>query len=289
VEIRTGLVHFGRQEHFAGMRTYYINLHARTDRRAFMEAQFARLGIEAERIAATTPADIQPEDLARYCDATEAAWLAPAELAGSLSHRRAWRALLDRDLPCALIVEDDVYLSSYLPAFLEDIEPDCDGLDIIRIETRKRRINLSASMAERKEGVTLHRPFSFEWGAAGYIISRTGARKLLAAERFFDLPVDDSIFHPASTLFADLAIRQTVPGLCTPGDALANSDESDLWKSNIHLDRSSRFQTSGAPLKGHRKIAREMRRLWLQAGNLAADALNYLRFGARWTIIPFRA
>jgi hypothetical protein len=79
-----------------------------------------------------------------------------------------------------------------------------------------------------------------------------------------------------------------VPGLCTPGDALENSGASGLWESNIHLDRSSRFQISGEPLKGYRKIAREMRRLGFQARNLGADALNYLRFGARWTTIPFR-
>ena len=271
------------------MRSYYINLDARTDRRAYMETQFARLGIEAERIAATTPADIEPEALARHCDTGKSIWIAPAELAGSLSHRKAWRTMLERGLPHALILEDDVCLSSCLPAFLEDIGPDCEGVDIIRIETRSRRISLSAPMASKKQGFSLHRPFSFEWGAAGYIISAACARRLLAVDGFFDLPVDNLMFHPASSLYASLTIRQTVPGLCTPGDAVENSGGNGLWESNIHLDRSSRFHISGEPLKGHRKIAREMRRLWLQARNLGAGSLNYLRFGARWTTIPFRA
>lgn len=270
------------------MKTFYINLDSRRDRRTFMESQFATLGISAERITATTPVEIDPEYLASHCDPTKKIWIAPAELAASFSHRKIWQKMLDEGLPCALIFEDDVYLSSYLPAFLEDIEPDCEGLDLIRIETRYRSIYLSAPMANRRDGMRLHRPLSFEWGCAGYIITAAGARKLLAVENWFALPVDNMMFDPTSSVFAELNIRQTVPGLCADGYAIDKSSDVGLWKSNIHDDRNIRYQDSRLSVSRGEKRRRELRRIGRQFRNLPVVTLNYLRFGARWRIIPFR-
>jgi glycosyl transferase family 25 len=269
------------------MRTFYINLDSRADRQAFMEAQFATLGIAAQRIAATTPAEIDPESLARHCNRANKNWIDPAELAVSFSHRKAWRAMLDEDLPCALILEDDVYLSSSLPTFLEDIKRDGAGLDLIRIETRYRTVCLSASVASTKHGVKLHRPLSFEWGCAGYVITAACARKLLAVEEWFVMPVDNMMFDPASSVFAALKIRQTVPGLCADGAAIDKS-ETGLWKSNIHDGRSTRYQVDKPPVARGKKLPRELRRIGRQIRGLQVVIYNYLFLGARWRTIPFR-
>lgn len=270
------------------MKTYYINLDTRPDRRTFMETQFAALGISAERIAATTPAEIGPEFLKRHCDPINKIWIAPTELAVSLSHRKTWQAMLDEGLPCALVLEDDVYLSSYLPAFLEDIELDCDALDLIRIETRYRSIYLSASVTNKRHGVKLHRPLSFEWGCAGYVITAACARRLLAVEDWFAMPVDNMIFDPESSVFAGLKTRQTVPGLCAAGYAVDKSDEVGLWKSNIQDDRDARHKSIVFPIARGRKLGRELRRVRSQIGNFLALVVNYLLFGYRWRIIPFQ-
>lgn len=276
------------------MRTFYINLDSRLDRRAFMETQFATLGLSAHRIAAMTPAEIDPECLARHCNPTSKTWITPVEVAVAFSHRKAWQAMLEEGLPCALIFEDDVYLSSYLPVFLEDIRPDCESLDLIRIETRRRSVYLSGSVARKKHGIRLHRPLSFEWGAAGYIITAACARKLLAVDDWFVMPVDNMMFDPKSRVFAELKIRQTVPGLCAAGYEIDNADEVGLWKSDVHNDRNTRHQGESVLTAGqkklvarHKKLARELRRIERQIIGLPVFILNYL-LGTRWRIIPFR-
>ena len=61
------------------MKAYYINLARRTDRRASMDAQLARLGIDAERIEAVTPADISVGDLHLYTGLHNADHVTPPE------------------------------------------------------------------------------------------------------------------------------------------------------------------------------------------------------------------
>src|ERR1700748_961603 len=85
---------------------FYINLDARTDRRGFMERQFGLLGLEAERVPAITP-DVLPPEALQFCDERRDRWVSPVELACAFSHRRAWQLVVERNLPGALIFEDD--------------------------------------------------------------------------------------------------------------------------------------------------------------------------------------
>ncbi len=45
---------------------YYINVASRVDRRQFMEEQFARLGIAAERVDAVTPLEVSDARMAAH-------------------------------------------------------------------------------------------------------------------------------------------------------------------------------------------------------------------------------
>jgi GR25 family glycosyltransferase involved in LPS biosynthesis len=75
---------------------FYINLDSRTDRRAFMEAQFAALGMDVERLQATTPDTISREEIAPLAMEEIRAALSPVEVAASISHFRIWQVLLHR-------------------------------------------------------------------------------------------------------------------------------------------------------------------------------------------------
>src|SRR5690242_19024849 len=99
------------------MQIYYINMARRTDRRAFMEAQLAKLGLEATRIEAVTPETF----LASAVTASRGR-LTPVALSCSLSHVKAAEALLASGDPCALILEDDAILSTRLPEFLAALD-----------------------------------------------------------------------------------------------------------------------------------------------------------------------
>ncbi len=71
-----------------------------------MEQHLAEHGVLAERLRATTPADLPDELLVRAADR-----LSPGELACTASYLAAWRLVRARSLPHALVLEDDCVLA----------------------------------------------------------------------------------------------------------------------------------------------------------------------------------
>jgi glycosyl transferase, family 25 len=190
---------------------YYINLATRPDRRDFMEAQLAALGLAGTRIEAATPADLTAEEVALYCDGHQPRYLRRKELACTRSHERAWQAMLDAGEGRALILEDDAELSPHLPAFLAEI--DCFDTDIVRLEATGPRIRVFPPKAASNSGIDL-RPFrSTPVGAAGYILKAAAAKHLLGHPAFRQRQTDLVLYDPFEEPGASLTRLQTVPGL----------------------------------------------------------------------------
>ena len=84
--------------HFDKYNTFCISLESKPDRWARMEARFAYFGIECTRWLATTPSQVSD----RFYD-----YLNGGQRACGQSHINIWRHMIDRDLPYALILEDD--------------------------------------------------------------------------------------------------------------------------------------------------------------------------------------
>src|SRR4051812_45910540 len=97
---------------------YYINLANRPERRDFMERQFARLGLVAQRIEAATVADV-PADAISWGGHPHNPWpMMPGELPVNYSHRKFWQALVASGALSAVILEDDAVMDDTLPAIL---------------------------------------------------------------------------------------------------------------------------------------------------------------------------
>lgn len=214
---------------------FYINLARRTDRRRFMEGQFAAMGLEAERVEAFTPAGVPVASLARWTDPVRPRHVSPPELACTFSHRKAWRLVVERELPVACILEDDACLS---PAFAKLIaaEPDLSGFEVVKIEQRNLPAALGRKVGLLMPGIGLHRPYSFAQGGCGYLVSQAGARKLLARSVPLDQPLDHLLFNPDEAVFHRMAVALAMPGLMMPADRLRqdgtvpDSDIVDAWQ-----------------------------------------------------------
>lgn len=193
---------------------YYINLPFRSDRRTFMEDQFERLGLQAKRIAARQPAELEPDFLARHADPRRALFLSPPQLSCTASHIEVWRTMLADGVARALIVEDDALLAPALPAFLREL-PELP-FDLIRIETCRRPLLCSDPIPGVEiAGVRLRRFRSTGWGSAGYVITADAARRLLERTDLFDRPTDVTLFCPIERPGSTLRLAQTDPALCT--------------------------------------------------------------------------
>ena len=158
------------------MRVICINLDRSPRRWAFMAAQFQALGVEVERLAAIDGAANVP------------AWLAP-EFAGPhqltsgevgcyASHLVAAQMVVGQCLPHVVVLEDDVTLDPDFPlACREAIDNAPAGWDCIHLSGVVKRSVVAVQ--NLLNGRTLVRYSRMPLNAAAYILSNSGARKLL--------------------------------------------------------------------------------------------------------------
>lgn len=211
------------------MRIYYVNLDRRTDRRSEMEAQFQRLGLDAERISALTPQHVTAEQREAHCDPRNWHWMTEAELSCSLSHLKALQTFLADGTEYALILEDDVVLSPSLPGFLTALEKTYPTWDILRLETYLDGQRLMPIPDSQIAGISVRRSWSWCAGAAAYILSKKAARAILESGEFLRLQTDGALFNPYESLSRRLTVRHCFPGLAVQSDRIdAERNDSDL-------------------------------------------------------------
>lgn len=271
------------------MLAFYINLDSRTDRRAFMEAQFAALGMDVERLQATTPDTISREEIAPLAMEEIRAALSPVEVAASISHFRIWRHMLAGGHRRVLVLEDDVWLSGLLPSFLAALESDGPDTGVLRLETRLSQVLLHRRAERAPSGISLHLPLSYEPGAGAYIISVDYAARILASPERFSMPIDDIIFSLKSPFRKTSRLRAAVPGLAlfqfevTPDYCVPDS----ILKSDAQASRNLRYadEVRAPGPSGWLKLRRELRRLRRQI-QMTYEAIWLRPFAVR-RIVPF--
>jgi GR25 family glycosyltransferase involved in LPS biosynthesis len=118
--------------------------------------------------------------------------LKAAEIGCFLSHRNAWKSLVDSDACAAWVVEDDLAISDenfktlsalVSPHITEDV--------LIRVPLKDREV--AHETIDQKDGMTLMRPEVIALSAAFYILGRKAAQRLLTLTDPFDRPVDTFI------------------------------------------------------------------------------------------------
>ena len=260
---------------------FYINLAHRTDRRAFMERQFAALGIAAERLEAVTPATLDPywRDLA--AGPVGRGRVSPPELACSLSHRRIWQIVAERGLPAAIVLEDDMQLSSGFAALAAATWSDATKPDILRLETQGRPALLGRATADP---VPARQIFSPDAGAGGYVIAGKAAGALADHPLLAEFAVDKFLFGREGPCFYAHALYHAVPALCRPDDDVEHAQS--VLQSDIQSVRSERRRT-----RKPKTIAIRLERVGRNLAHAAASIGNIARRGALFSLerrlVPF--
>jgi glycosyl transferase, family 25 len=263
---------------------YYINLVRRTDRRAFMEEQFARLGLTAARIEAVTPADIGPKERAAHCDARRANWLTPGALSCTLSHLRAMEAMRASAAPYALILEDDAVLSTGLPAVLEAFDRAPPALDVFRVETALKRLRTKAE-GPPLAGVEVTRFVGWEGGSAAYVVTRRGADTITRSPRTKTRFFDQLFFYSSDPLARDLVVRQSNPGLAIQTQCLPA--HSPVGRLSSDLDMAAFERQQEAPYYWRHALKRRAFAIHRDTILAAHKAWFLYAEGAKKHVIPF--
>lgn len=199
----------------------------------------------------------------------------PTEVACFFSHYHLWQMIVSGDSP-VLILEDDVLLSSDLPAFLDQAKR-LKNIEHISLETRLRK-KLLGQVMPLGEGGGIARLYQDRTGAAAYILWPLGAAKLLAHARKNGAALADAFISN----FYGLQSWQAVPALAIQSDvAKAYSVQSGLQTySYIQAnDRKANYQTAGKQalifkirrIFGQLKLAKRFLACCLQAKRKLVD------------------
>jgi len=179
------------------MRLLLLNLDRAADRRRNMERQFAALGLDCERLAATDGHALNAEDRA-LVDNDKRRHITPYPLSDNeigcwLSHRRALQQMATGSDAMAAVVEDDAELAPDFARVLAAIEQQKPDFDFIFLHRKFKQGEIFVPCRPLLPDLSLGRVGPAHMGAIAYVVSRKGAQKFLAYAPRFAHAVDKEI------------------------------------------------------------------------------------------------
>lgn len=205
----------------------YINLDRDVQRRERMEALLAPLPFPHARLAGVLWRELDAVARARlYAPALNARQffrpMVDGEKGCYASHLRACEYLLASQAPALVVLEDDVALDASFAEVLDAVAAlPPDGWDVVKLYSRDgERPRDQRPLTPHHRLITYRRVPSM---SNGYVLSRSGARKLLDARRPFGRPVDVDVRYWWE---CDLRVLGVVPAVVTMGPA---SEASSIW------------------------------------------------------------
>jgi len=174
-------------------KAYILHLERAISRAANVALLQARLPIESEVVPAIDGAQLSGQEI-------EAAYarrrfrphypfaLTATEVGVFLSHRAAWRRIVDDERDFAVIFEDDAQVDPALLArLIEFAAAERAAWDYVLMPAAPTR---GGTPVARRRGLALVRPDAPPLRAIGQIVSRAAAERLLERTLPFDRPVD---------------------------------------------------------------------------------------------------
>ena len=216
---------------------FVINLAHAVKRRAHMEEQLQAQGIQAEFIDAVNGRQMSETERQSHLNSEkmkDIGWkLSPAEIGCALSHLKVYKLMVERQLPYAIILEDDIELAGDFAAlFQADTfkqieqgvpahEPHVVQLSYVR---RAYRYGFTDVAGTRYMRV---RSFSAASSAYAYLLTLNAASKLLTENYPAWAPADNWLYGAKNSWFTMHTITPNPVWL-----SVLNED------SNIGMDRS---------------------------------------------------
>ena len=201
-----------------------LNIERAKDRKELMCGELKKKNIEAYFHKAVDYKDTKKEDILLEC-LQYGPWgqFHIQNMAATLSHSRAWERFLQSDADICFIMEDDIFISDDLERWLSDFSWWPVDADIIKLECWVEKLYKNGAILFEKPGIKhlnrkVKRLLTRHMGAAGYLLTRSAAEKLLASKPF-DMVIDQMLFNiNASKVAKNMKIYQIIPALILQGN-----------------------------------------------------------------------
>ncbi len=230
---------------------FVVNLATATKRRAAMQAMLTERGITPTWFDAVDGRIMHEAELAQHFNAARAAIeygpMARAEVGASLSHLGIYRQMVEQNIPCAVILEDDVILDRDFSEMLQtesqhslaSIFPAAEPV-MVQLTHVERGYRAGAIEFGSRQIV---RPHSGVWLSAAYFITQAAAKKMLEALYPVWMVADHwSLFERKGLL----TLRTMTPNVAW--------ESADSQASDIEATRSRRC-------KSRKSIAERLKRM----------------------------
>ncbi len=160
------------------MSIFVISLENAKSRQDHIKQEFSKEKIPFSFFKAVTPKDINNVSERLGIDVSNAD-LTDGEKACFLSQASLWQKVIDENLDYICIFEDDIYLGKNINQFLLDISCYPKDFDIIKLESFDNPILVDSTFKKQILSRNIYKLASRNLGAAGYILSRNCAIKLI--------------------------------------------------------------------------------------------------------------
>lgn len=176
---------------------YVINMKGCEGRWKTTLERLSNLGLTVERFEATIGKQLSNQEIKQwYCPSKNKKRynrnLSAGEIGCYISHMRIWQKMVDESMPCCVVLEDDLFINAELKDVV-DATARLKNWDLIKLSDNRNFPLIDTALLDN--GLTVGNYKKAPNGTQGYIISLSGAKKLLSRKPFFR-PVDvDMQFH----------------------------------------------------------------------------------------------
>ncbi len=270
----------------APFHAFYINLDRDAHRDRLITEQLARANISGHRVPAINGSEKLPASVASYfahVRQKRAPILAPGAIGCYASHLRTWqRIAAGPDVP-VLVLEDDAVLADDTASVIADLLAALPaGWDLVQLSQAPR--HAFRPLRQLDCGRTLLRYSRVPFGAAGYLMSKAGAVKMLnpAVPRFWAVDLDTR----RPWVFGMDIYGVTPPPIRQNGTLSSNIGVGKV-RPRRGLPRPTAYSWTNLPLHTFSGMAFNVRKLglawWLRcfAVNCRLKAMRWVAAGRR--------
>lgn len=232
------------------MLRFLINLKDSKERLSRMQDILGRLDIDFERIEAVNGKAMDPAKVLEiqyplndlYYRTRFTRLLSPGEVGCYLSHIACWKRLVNSNEQWALIMEDDIIVSSLAGQYMKScdwIPPQVDVCQLSMLNHKKNKdFIVGFERLKVDDRLTLVQPkYPLPVGAHAYLISRKAAQEAIRQSSKLASPVDIFLFSPWFDFGQTFKTWRVNPVLVLPNDAI----ESDIWKGTARKVEKAPF------------------------------------------------
>lgn len=241
-----------------------INLDRSPDRWKFISQQFYNLNLPVTRVSGVDGYKLSTETQLNLQPPLKEKWefprrLLPGEIGCYLSHIKCWKTLIESDESWALVIEDDVQISTEAKKFFNDASWIPSGIELVQPFAHSANYTMKVAKKEYTvlDGRKLFHPFKpYPIGTIAYFISRKCAKDALLASSKLGMPVDEFMFGPMSSWAKKHPVWKLNPTLVLPAEF-----DSTINQSNIKNQQVSSAWAWLSPRRHCRKVLNSLRHI----------------------------